>query len=983
LSFVLSPALRATVFTRWPIEDSRPKLYALARSLPLVRITTALFILLFLLPQFALAQSSPRVPESSIKTVYIVPTSHYDFGFVDPPDAVRERAARHIDEVIRVAESDPDFRWTIESVWQVNEWLKRAKTPTSVLPNDQRKIDRLVKLINSGRIALSSAWGSMHTDFMGEEELNRLCYDYAKLKRTYGVETEMAMMDDVPGHPSTVPSVLAGSGMRYLVTGANIFINTATSLAPGKVPFYWESPDGSRVLTWVSQGQRGGYPEALTDFYLDPYSLDPYTGKTPYEMFNPKAGKKTDLQIMEEGVAELQKRYGAAGYQYDAVMAIYAHDFVEPTNVANLERAVKLWNSKHDSPQLKIATPPEFFHYIEGKYSAQIPTYRGEWSGLWSEAKTQSPQISALARYVHDHTSAAETLWSVISATRGIPFPAGNTATLYDLMFTYDEHSGAGNTGWPQLNDRDKLEEQNREYVKYMQEAESQSQMLLDQGMQVLAQPSRDDAPQSHVSSNVWPLLVYNALSWQRDDLVTVPPPANDVKIVTIRRAGSRQLIPFDVDEKGRAVFVAPDLPSVGYAMFELETAPGQMLSTLRDLPAGSQAENKRFSLRFHSDGSVQSIIALASGQEIVNDKGELPFNQLLRVEGQEPSAIASPISPVIKIKRGVRMTRVTITRERSAFPLTTLTIYDDLDRVELHNEIDSARLPFAGGTSWHDSYYFAFPFALGTQGLKVLRGGQKWFDRLPDDYLPGARRDSVTTQHLIGMSDGRASVMLAHRQAFHFVFSSYVKARPSAKGAPADFPAMFKGKWPLREPTLYSRAFRRGNQTDTHDLGVTNLMTVEPGLGQRYIFDYALTASKGNFDDVSAWRLGSEFNVPLRAMYVAVPPAASERSYFGINQANVEIVTVKQLADTTVHGEVSANPLNPRANKVFVIRLQEFAGHAVTVQVETPVKVRAAAVLNLTEDRVLENATTLSPLTVKIKPYETVTLRIEIEPEI
>src|SRR5258707_1670301 len=131
---------------------------------------------------------------SPIKTVYIVPTSHYDFGFVDPPDAVRERAARHIDEVIRVAESDPDFRWTIESVWQINEWLKRAKTPTSVLRNDQNKIDRLVKLIKSGRIALSSAWGSMHTDFMGEEELNRLCYDYASLHRTYGIETEMAMM---------------------------------------------------------------------------------------------------------------------------------------------------------------------------------------------------------------------------------------------------------------------------------------------------------------------------------------------------------------------------------------------------------------------------------------------------------------------------------------------------------------------------------------------------------------------------------------------------------------------------------------------------------------------------------------------------------------------------------------------------------------------------------------------------------------------
>jgi len=101
----------------------------------------------------------------------------------------------------------------------------------------------------------SLGWGSMHTDFMGEEELESLCYDYAKLKRTYGVETEMAMMDDVAGHPSSVPSVLAGKRYAATLFTERTSHHMATSLAPGKVPFYWESPDGNRVLTWVSHGQ--------------------------------------------------------------------------------------------------------------------------------------------------------------------------------------------------------------------------------------------------------------------------------------------------------------------------------------------------------------------------------------------------------------------------------------------------------------------------------------------------------------------------------------------------------------------------------------------------------------------------------------------------------------------------------------------------------------------------------------------------------
>ena len=307
-----------------------------------------------------------KLPSSPIKTVYIVPTSHYDLGFVEPPSAVRERAARHIDEVIRMASTDPDFRWTIESVWQVEEWQKRAQKPSSVLPKDKEKIIKLAALLKSGRVELSTSWGSMHTDFMGEEELNRLVYGYAALNRDYGIESDLAMMDDVPGHPTSVPAVLAGSGTKYLVCGANIFIGVATSLAPGNVPFYWQSPDGSRVLTWVSQSNRGGYTEAMTDVYLDPYTLDPYTDRHPYDMFNkPVTPPKTPLEIMETGVTELLNRYNKGGYKYDAVMALYAHDFLEPSNVQNLERAVKMWNARHAEVRLKIATPGEFLHYIE------------------------------------------------------------------------------------------------------------------------------------------------------------------------------------------------------------------------------------------------------------------------------------------------------------------------------------------------------------------------------------------------------------------------------------------------------------------------------------------------------------------------------------------------------------------------------------------------------------------------------------------
>jgi len=942
-------------------------------------IATGVSIVLAMLSFSAFGQNV-KLPESTIKTVYIVPFSHYDFGFVEPPEQVRARAARHIDEVIRVAEENPNFKWTIESVWQVNEWLKRQRRPESVLPKDKEKIERLMNLIRSGRIAMSMAWGSMHTDFMGGEELNRLAYDFTKLKNTYNITSELAMMNDVPGHPTSLPSVMAGSGARYMVTGANTFINNATALAPGKVPFYWEGPDGSKVLLWISQGNRGAYVEAVTEYYLDPFSHDPYTARRPFEMFNPDmAGKTTPIQEMEIGMTTLLDRYNKAGYKYDAVMAMYSHDFVEPTDVINLEKAIALWKQHHPEIELKIATPPEFFKYIEGKYASQIPTFRGEWSGLWSEAKTQSPRISAAARYTQDHAPAAETLWSAIAMMRQIPAPVGNFASIWDLTLTYDEHSGAGNNGWPQLNSRQPLEDQNRQYVEMTSKAKAETETLLRDGVKVVAQPSRFDSLAAS-PANINLVVVYNDLSWTRSDVVRIAPPDSNSWITGIRNVSSGTPLPFDIDENGNAVFVAKDIPAMGYSSYGVSTAPGEPVTTLKST-VGTSISSRLYSAEVAADGTIKSVRDVRSNREIVNAKGELPFNDLLRVEGSDASKVVYPRDAKITVKRGLQMSVIEVSRPESAFPTSTITLYNGLDHVELRNELDLSKFPFAGGNgNWNDAYYFAFPFNVPADGLKLLRGGQKWFDRLPDDYMDGARRDSVTTRHSIGVTDGKQTVITAHRQAFHWTYSGFVSTKIKAKDAPKDFlPALYMGKFPLPEATLYSRAIRHSDQADTHDLSIVNMDSVEPGLKGNLKFEYAFSAS-GVFDPVAAWRLGSGFNVPLRAQYVSVKPTQTQGSYFSVDQPNVQIVTVKPLADSVIKGEVSSAPLNPKPNKHFAIRLQEFAGRGGDVRITLPAKIKAASIVSLTEDREIGKVTQISPLTVSLKPYESVTVRVEIE---
>jgi hypothetical protein len=51
-----------------------------------------------------------ELPGHQIQTVYVIPSSHWDLGFIAPPDRVLPRLKPHIDEVIANCQADPEFR---------------------------------------------------------------------------------------------------------------------------------------------------------------------------------------------------------------------------------------------------------------------------------------------------------------------------------------------------------------------------------------------------------------------------------------------------------------------------------------------------------------------------------------------------------------------------------------------------------------------------------------------------------------------------------------------------------------------------------------------------------------------------------------------------------------------------------------------------------------------------------------------------------
>ena len=86
----------------------------------------SLCIVLCLLATLIADAQTQLATHTAIQTIYVMPSSHWDLGFIAPPEEVLPKLKPHIDEVIANAKRDPDFRWTIESVWQIREWLART-----------------------------------------------------------------------------------------------------------------------------------------------------------------------------------------------------------------------------------------------------------------------------------------------------------------------------------------------------------------------------------------------------------------------------------------------------------------------------------------------------------------------------------------------------------------------------------------------------------------------------------------------------------------------------------------------------------------------------------------------------------------------------------------------------------------------------------------------------------------------------------------
>jgi len=750
----------------------------------------------------ATAQAEMTLKPERKWRVYMAPSVHTDIGYTDLQARVTERHNDNTDRAMALCERFPAFGWNLETAWQ-------AEVYSRYRPSDQS--ERLYALARDGRIGIQASYLNMLTALCSHEELDRWLYYAASLKRRHGVPFESALTTDVPTQVWSIPSTLAAAGIRYYATGVNTTRGyTFTKLMSGH-PYWWEGPDGSRVLAYFSPG----YAQA--------------------------GGPLQNVEELRNWI--LGATRNRADFPYDALFLYGGFGDNQPLQESVADTAQR-WAGMYEYPKVIVGPNAEYFKYMEATYGDELPVVRGDGGHFWEDGAASSAWETTINRRAHERASAADALFALSHAAGGKRPPKTELYALWRNILLYDEHTWGA---WCSISepDSEQTTEQWKVKASFAHEADKQGKELLVEGLSGLASLVPTPRPA---------LLLFNATSWDREgEVIRVLLPPGQVPADPRTR---RPLPAADLDAGAQGplhdvLFRAPRVAAWGYAVCPLvqgSLAQAQAITGVHALVL----ENEHLRVRFDpATGGVASLLDKATGRECVDQTAPHKLNEYLYVSGGDGTNIVDlgankPAELTIHEPRDVRITKavfpglgawvvVNAQCEKTPSIQSVVALWDGSDRLETANRLsrESERKKEAA--------YFAFPFAATDPEvrLEIANGVMR-----PEmDQLPGACKEWYGLQHFARIAGKEGSTAWASPDAPLVCVGD-----------------INRGLWPekleVRNGHLYSYVM--------NNYWFTNYKADQSG---DFEFHYAVTPRAAN--DAEAARFGWQAAMPLHAQVI------------------------------------------------------------------------------------------------------------------
>jgi alpha-mannosidase len=786
-------------------------------------------------------------------TVYLVPHEHLDVGYSDFQTKLAELHSRVIDEALEMTRAHPEFRFSLDGYWQAQQFLE-GRTEVE----KQRFFDA----VRERKIFVPAQHSVMLTGFPTAETLMRSFYGAYKFNRAHGGPWDYANITDVPSYSWSYASVMAAAGLKYFSAAANADRGPTLMLGDlhRRSPFWWEGPDGGRVLVWYARH----YHQIRSEFGLPPVVATGY-----------------------EGLASFLHVYDRPDYAASAVL-LHGSQWENTSLYSQQAELVEQWSKLFSYPELKFSGFGEALEKIASSAKGQLPVIRGDGGPYWEDGIASDAAHAAMERENERRAVSAEKLSTVAALVdrRSKPSRAA-LDSMWDNILLMNEHTW----GWGRSVTEPHSEDSSRE-LSYKRLrgiiARDEVESVLDRAMTAIA---------GQIQTPSRALVVFNTLNWQRDGWVEF----DLQKTRELVDVETQQVVQFETlrDEPAyqRIRFMAREVPALGYRTYAVRDKRESAAQVdAGSAIASSQIQGDTIENSFYrvvldpQSGSVKSIYDKELGRELVDASSQYRFNQYVYVTGgdefpnqlltyrkwspiahlQTHAAVDGQLVSVTRTPTGIvaRLESRAVNTPRVA---TEIVLFDKEKKIEFNNTVRKDEVYRKEGV------YFAFPLAMREPQFRYEV--QNAVVNPARDMLPGAGLEWFSSQNWVNVSDAGASVSLINKDSFLWTFGDIVR-----------------GTWPTRfsprSATVFSYVM--------NNYWNTNYVAAQGG---EFVFRYVLTSAR-QLDQSAVSRLGWEETTPLERTLVKSQdqtfpfkrtlPAASE-SFLEVKDPNVLLSTWKQ----------------------------------------------------------------------------------------
>ena len=448
-------------------------------------------------------------------TIRAVGNSHIDMAWLWPWTETVEVVRNTFRSVLDLMREYPDFKFTMSSA-RTYVWMEE-KYPDLFKEIAQR--------VREGRWeVIGGMWVEPDLNMPGGESLVRqILVGKRYFQDKFGIDVKIGWNPDSFGYNWQLPQIYKKSGMDYFVTQKLLWAHEFTTF-PYKL-FWWEAPDGSRLLTYFPHDYAGG---------IDPPAL----GKDLSVWLPSIYGTDSNAQLHPE----MMHLYGVGDHGGGPTRAM-------------LDTADRWMKPDVVFPNLQFSTAAAFFNDLDKKLpSMQVPVWRDE---LYFEyhrgVLTTQAETKKRIRYTEELLLNAEK-FSAISKLYGNAYPSAEFDQSWKGLLFDDFHDIMPGSGIAvnYLDAKRNLEDVGRA-----------GHAILDGSLSKIA------AHINTTGSGV-PIVVFNPLSWQRGEVVeaVVQLPAT-ARGIEVRDATGKvvpsQVLSIEPDTYSVHFLVQVSVPAFGY----------------------------------------------------------------------------------------------------------------------------------------------------------------------------------------------------------------------------------------------------------------------------------------------------------------------------------------------------------------------------------------------------------------------------------